>query len=89
MKDVLYFTIWNFYTKKFVFSMYNMGMSFYNLTFLNVIGVILFERSTLPITCLDALLSRIQMLFFDSSARVTNAASKILVTIGKSLMIIF
>ncbi len=44
------------------------------LTFPNAIGVILFERSTLPITCLDALLSRIQILSFDSSAKATNAS---------------
>jgi hypothetical protein len=38
-----------------------------------------FKRLTLPITCLDALVSKIQMLSFDSSTSATNVTLKMLV----------
>lgn len=49
------------------------------LTCFDYISVIWSKRLTLPITCLGALVSKIQVLSFDSSASVMNVTSKMLI----------
>jgi hypothetical protein len=54
----------NFRQRDLSFSCITWECLLVDLTFFDAIGVISFERSTLQITCLDALLSRFQFLFF-------------------------